>query len=81
MEQAALDALRRLDVDEARLQHQDLMERPRRGGDRQDAQLDAPLERIGGESLPASREAERMQQRSGEDRVRQRFGRRSNRAR
>ena len=44
-------------------------------GDRQHAELDAALERIGGEALPAN-QAQRVEQRAGEDRVGQRVRRR-----
>ena len=76
VEQAALGAMGRLDVEQPVLQAENLLQpldvAPR---DRQQAELDAALERIGREALPAADQAERLQQRAGEDRVGQRVGR------
>ena len=63
VEQAALGAMRRLDVEQPMLQAEDLLQpldvAPR---DRKQAELDAALERICREALPASDQAERLQQ-------------------
>ena len=63
VEQAALGAMGRLDVEQPVLQADNLLQpldvAPR---DRKQAELDAALERICREALPASDQAERLQQ-------------------
>ena len=60
---AALRAMRRLGVEQPRLQREDLLQAfDVAPGDREQAELDAPLERICREALPASGQAERLQQ-------------------
>ena len=76
VEQPALGAERRLDVEQPRQQREDLLQAlDVAARDRQQAELDAPLQRIGVEAGPRADQAERMQQRAGEDRVGQRVGR------
>ena len=75
VEQAAMGALRRLQVEQARLQRDDLLQpldvAPR---DRQHAELDPALERVGRKAAPAD-QAERVEQRAGQYRVGQRLRR------
>ena len=66
----------RLDVDQTLLQGEDLLQPLDVAAcNRQQAELDPPLERIGGEALTPADEAERLEQRAGEDGVGQRVGR------
>ena len=76
VEKAALCARRCVDVDQPRLQREDLLQSlDVAAGNRQQPEFHPPFERIGREALTPADEAERLEQRAGEDRVGQRVGR------
>jgi len=74
VQQSSLRSMGSLDVQQARLQGENLVQPlDIAARNRQHPELDAAFERIRGETRPATRETEGVQQRTGEDRVRQRI--------
>ena len=76
MQDASLRPVRSIDIEKLGLQREHLMQpfdvSPR---DREQAQFDAPLERIGCEPLPPGHESHRYEERAGQDGVGQGIGR------
>src|SRR5215203_7424111 len=76
VQQCALGAERRLDLDQPVLQAEDLLQAlDVAAGNRQQPELEAALQRIRGEALPPPDQAERLQHRAGQNRVGERVRR------
>ena len=73
VEQAALGAGRRVDLEEPRLHRHDVLQSfDVAPGDREHPDLDAPLERVSREKRTTTGKTQRLEQRANKDGVRQR---------